>query len=128
MILKINTTEREKVTVELTDQKSVIKDQLVQTQKLGSQVLLPMIVKILKKNKADFSDLTAVEVNVGPGSFTGTRVGVAVANALGFALGIPVNGQKGNIVIPIYEKSKLDRISPCIYSLPAAPDSLAHML
>ena len=108
MILKIDTTKREEVTVELIDQKSAKKDQLVQTQKLGSQVLLPMIAKILKKNKADFSDLTAVEVNVGPGSFTGTRVGVAVANALGFALNIPVNGQKGKIVIPIYEKSKFD--------------------
>jgi len=108
MLLKINTTEREKVTVELTDQKSVIKDQLVQTQKLGSQVLLPMIVKILKKNKIGFSDLTGIEVNIGPGSFTGTRVGVAVANALGFALNIPVNDKKGKIVIPIYEKSKFD--------------------
>jgi len=108
MILKIDTTIAQEVTVELVDLKSGKKDQLIQTQKLGSQVLLPMIVKILKKNKADFSDLTAVEVNVGPGSFTGTRVGVAVANALGFALGIPVNGQKGNIVIPIYEKSKFD--------------------
>ena len=108
MLLKINTTEREKVTVELTDQKSVIKDQLVQTQKLGSQVLLPMIVKILKKNKLSFSDLTGIEVNVGPGSFTGTRVGVAVANTLGFALDIPVNSKKGKIVLPVYEKSKFD--------------------
>ena len=108
MLLKINTTEREKVTVELTDQKSVIKDQLVQTQKLGSQVLLPMIVKILKKNKLSFSDLTGIEVNVGPGSFTGTRVGVAVANTLGFALNIPVNNKKGKIVLPVYEKSKFD--------------------
>jgi len=108
MILKINTTIAQKVTVELVDPKSGKKDQLIQTQKLGSQVLLPMIAKILKKNKANFSDLTAVEVNVGPGSFTGTRVGVAVANALGFALNIPVNGKKGKIVTPIYEKSKFD--------------------
>ena len=83
-------------------------DKLKKTQKLGSQVLLPMIVKILKKNKLKFSELTAIEVNVGPGSFTGTRVGVAVANALGYALNLPVNGKKGKIALPVYEKSKFD--------------------
>src|SRR4030043_2006532 len=108
MLLKIDTTKREEVTVELIDQKSGLKDKLVQTQKLGSQVLLPMITKILKKNKISFANLTAVEVNPGPGSFTGTRVGVAVANALGFALNIPVNSKKGKIVLPVYEKSKFD--------------------
>ena len=108
MLLKIDTTIAQKVTVELINKKSGKKDQLVQTQKLGSQVLLPLIVQILKKNRVNFSDLTAIEVNPGPGSFTGTRVGVSVANTLGFALSIPVNGKKGKIVLPVYEKSKFD--------------------
>lgn len=108
MKLKIDTTKRKEVIVELVDKKSGKVDKLKKTQKLGSQVLLPMIVKILKKNKLKFSDLTAVEVNVGPGSFTGIRVGVAVANALGYALNLPVNGKKGKIALPIYEKSKFD--------------------
>ena len=108
MVLKIDTTKREEVKVELFDSKSNLEDKIVQTQKLGSQVLLPMVVKILKKNELGFKELTAIEVNPGPGSFTGTRVGVSVANALGFALDIPVNGKKGKIVVPIYEKSKFD--------------------
>ena len=108
MILKIDTTIHKEVTVELKDPKSGKVQKLVQKQKLGSQVLLPMIVKILKKNELNLKDLTAVEVNCGPGSFTGTRVGVSVANALGFALDVPVNGKKGKIVVPIYEKSKFD--------------------
>ena len=108
MILKIDTTISQEVTVELIEKESGLKDQLVQTQKLGSQVLLPLIVKILKKNKIGFSDLTGINVNPGPGSFTGTRVGVAVANALGFALNIPVNNKKGKIAVPVYEKSKFD--------------------
>jgi len=110
MILKIDTTKREEVKVALGDL------ELVQKQKLGSQVLLPMIVKILKRQKLNFSDLSAIEVNPGPGSFTGTRIGVTVANVLGYILDIPVNGplrrsfseasKKGKIVIPKYEKSK----------------------
>ena len=108
MTLKIDTTERAEIKVELENPKSGKVQKLVQKQKLGSQGLLPMIVKILKKNELNLKDLTAVEVNCGPGSFTGTRVGVSVANALGFALDVPVNGKKGKIVVPIYEKSKFD--------------------
>ena len=124
MVLKIDSTNREEITVELIDKKSGSLDKLVQKQKLGSQVLLPMIVKILKKNKKTFKDLSRIHVNMGPGSFTGTRVGVAIANALGFALGLPVlsaglglktrsegrqvNGKRSKIVEPVYEKSKFD--------------------
>ena len=103
MLLKIDTTKREEVIVELIDKKSGRHDKLIQTQKIGSQVLLPMVMKILKKNQVKFDDLTAVEVNPGPGSFTGTRVGVAIANALAFALDIKVNDQKPP-VFPTYSQ------------------------
>src|SRR3989344_6675535 len=121
MQLKIDTTQSKKVRVEICDNLSKIKDSLFITRKSGSQSLLPAIAKILKKNKKTLSDIKAVEVNTGPGSFTGTRVGVSVANALGFALNIPVNGslaslrsgpsatgKKGKIAMPIYEESKFD--------------------
>jgi len=49
---------------------------------------------------ANSQEIKEIKVNVGPGSFTGTRVGVAVANALGFALSIKVNGKK--MVKPVY--------------------------
>lgn len=115
MILKIDSTKKDQIIVELLDAKSKLADKIVEEQKLGSQILLPMVVKILKQNKKTFSDLGAIEVNVGPGSFTGTRVGAAIANALGFALNIPVNGlprgeagKKGKMAVPVYEKSKFD--------------------
>lgn len=108
MKIKIDTTKTDEVKVELTNPKTGKVTKLIETQQKGSQVLLPMIIKILKKNKLKFSDLTAIEVNPGPGSFTGTRVGVTVANVLGYVLNIPVNGKRGKIVIPIYEKSKFD--------------------
>lgn len=58
-----------------------------------SQRLLPFINEVLKKEKIDFKELKGIRVNTGPGSFTGLRVGVAVAQALGWALGIKVNGR-----------------------------------
>lgn len=108
MILKIDSTKREEVTVELVDEKTGKKSKLTKTQQTGSQALLPSILEILKKEKLTLGKITQIEVNRGPGSFTGTRVGVTIANALGYALNIPVNGKKGKIVIPIYEKSKFD--------------------
>lgn len=53
-----------------------------------AQVVLPMIDELLKKHYLKLSQLEKIEVNSGPGSFTGIRVGLSVANALRFALGI----------------------------------------
>lgn len=108
MILHIDTTDTKNIITELIDTKSKKSTRLITDQKIGTQVLLPQIIKTLKDNKMTLNDITKIEVNPGPGSFTGTRVGVAVANALGFALSAPVNGKKGKIVLPVYEKSKFD--------------------
>ena len=67
-----------------------------------SQQLLEIISQELEKRGKALQDITEIEVNLGPGSFTGLRVGVSVANALGWALGIPVNGRR-QLVEPSYE-------------------------
>lgn len=53
------------------------------------------IEKLLQKNNCRYSSLSAVIVFQGPGSFTGLRIGIALANALANGLGIPVAGAKG---------------------------------
>lgn len=93
MNLYINTVDRKDIIVSLKKEGQVV-DKIEDKNEYGSQVLLPLIEKIIKKNKLKFSDLKGIEVETGPGSFTGIRVGVSVANALGFSLGIPVNGKK----------------------------------
>lgn len=102
--LCIDTAETKRTTVRLeVDNK--IADELFQEQGIKSQVLLPLIDKLLKNNNIMLDDLSAIQVNPGPGSFTGLRVGLSVANTLGWTLGIPVNGQnvKVNPVEPNYE-------------------------
>lgn len=66
-----------------------------------AQAVLPLIDKLLQKHNLELADLTNIEVNQGPGSFTGLRVGISVVNALGFILKIPVNNKP--IVEPLYE-------------------------
>lgn len=97
MILNINTREQKIVRVSLKKDlpagRQVVKC-LKEENEYGSQVLLPLISKLLDQEKMIFKDLDGIEVETGPGSFTGLRVGVSVANALGFSLNIPVNGKK----------------------------------
>lgn len=57
----------------------------------GSE-LLPSIDLLLKHRGAGRRDLQAVLVALGPGSFTGLRVGLSVAKGLAFSLGVPLVG------------------------------------
>ncbi len=68
---------------------------------LKSQMVLPMIEDMLLAHKIKLTDITAISVATGPGSFTGLRVGASVANTLGYLLDIPVNGKK-TLVLPKY--------------------------
>lgn len=90
MTLYINTKDSKTVTVELSDKQRIV-DSLSENNQFGSQALLPLIQKILNKNKVSFNQIDEIEVEEGPGSFTGLRVGAAVAQAMGFALNKPVN-------------------------------------
>ncbi len=57
-----------------------------------SKILLPSLQSLLKNKQIQLSELDYIAVGIGPGSYTGTRVGVSVAKTLEFALGIPVIG------------------------------------
>ena len=59
---------------------------------LNSQFLLPELHKALKTAKIDVKQLSHIVVGIGPGSYTGMRVGVIVAKTLSFSLHIPLIG------------------------------------
>ncbi|MBU0572450.1 tRNA (adenosine(37)-N6)-threonylcarbamoyltransferase complex dimerization subunit type 1 TsaB [Patescibacteria group bacterium] len=101
MKLYIDTSDGKKIIVGVDDEKFE-----TEARKEKSQKLLPFIDELLKKQGKKIKDITEIEVNTGPGSYTGLRVGVSVANAIGWALDIPVNGKdikKGDTVEIKYE-------------------------
>ncbi|HYI12984.1 MAG TPA: tRNA (adenosine(37)-N6)-threonylcarbamoyltransferase complex dimerization subunit type 1 TsaB [Thermoanaerobaculia bacterium] len=55
-----------------------------------AESLAPAIEFVCRQTRTDLKDVTAVVVDVGPGRFTGLRVGVATAKAIAFAGNIPI--------------------------------------
>ena len=101
MKLYIDTSDGQKIMVGIDDKRFKTDARQEKAQKL-----LPFINEVLKKEGKKIKEIKEIEVNTGPGSFTGLRVGVSVANALGWALEVPVNGQNiraGEIIEIKYE-------------------------
>jgi len=101
-ILLINTSDNKEIKVGLIiDGKEYIVKQPLDQRK--AQVVLPLIEQVLQKHKLTLKDITGIQINPGPGSFTGIRVGLTIANTLAFLLKVPLNGKPvGEMIDPIY--------------------------
>lgn len=75
----------------LADKKKVYFKQQFMERGQG-EVLFPMIQELLTYSNQYMMDVTGVAAAVGPGSFTGVRIGLATAKAIGLALNVPVYG------------------------------------
>lgn len=85
--LFIDTSSREEIILKINEKKFTLA-----TIQNKSQKLLSFIHEVLNKEQLKLTDISEIEVALGPGSFTGLRVGVSVANTLGYTLGVKVNG------------------------------------
>lgn len=57
-----------------------------------AEALLPLVERVMARVEGGFESLDRVAVTVGPGSYTGLRVGLSAARAIGLAAKIPVVG------------------------------------
>jgi tRNA threonylcarbamoyladenosine biosynthesis protein TsaB len=80
------------VTVALYDGERVVAERTTVDAMRHGELLAPAIAAVLADAGLVRQDLTALAVGVGPGPFTGLRVGLMTARTLGVVLGIPVYG------------------------------------
>jgi tRNA threonylcarbamoyladenosine biosynthesis protein TsaB len=90
MILVIDTATNEAKIALVSDKK------VEQISWLGgrelSATIIEKIKELYKKVGGEFTETEGVIVNAGPGSFTGLRIGISVANAWAYGLNVPVVG------------------------------------
>ncbi|KNX39472.1 peptidase M22 [Luteipulveratus halotolerans] len=85
-------TATQAVTVAVHDGATVVAEQAHDDTRRHTELLAPTISDVLREAGLRPRDLSAIAVGVGPGPFTGLRVGVVTARTMGLALGIPVHG------------------------------------
>lgn len=126
MILSIETTGKT-ASVALTSDDGLLSEFVVCNRLTHSQNLLPLIDSMLSLSNIKKSSLEYIAVSAGPGSFTGLRIGAAVAKGMAFGLNIKLIAvstldvlafnvcNSENLVIPIMDARRQQLYSAIYY-------------
>ncbi len=78
--------------VALLDDSKLLKEEFSNFKRNHAEILMPMVDRVLQECGFKSADLDAVAVTVGPGSFTGLRIGMATAKGICMAGGVSLVG------------------------------------
>ncbi len=98
MILFIDTSDKEIIILQIVRGGEVLFEKKFKARFRQAEKLLESIDKLLIKAKVKLKDIERIQVESQGESFTSLRIGVITANALAFALGIPVVNSKGKSI------------------------------
>lgn len=114
-------------TVAVVDGDAVLAELTLQVPRAHSTRLMPLVAQAIAESGLSKADLDAFAVGVGPGSFTGLRIGLATVKGLAFALGkecVPVStlaataygtGAQIGLVVPLFD-AKRDQVFTAVYA------------
>lgn len=111
-------TATDVVSVAVVEGDVVLAASELRSERRHAEDLTPMIDFVVKRAGLGLNELAAVAVNIGPGLFTGMRVGIASAQALAYALSLPLVGVDGLAAmaagVPAATASHVDIVVPTI--------------
>ncbi len=113
MICLFFDTSSDLLKVSLIKDNKIIFDKELHTKNDHSSYLVPTIDEVFKSNNIDFKELDEIIVGNGPGSFTGTRISIAVAKTYAFSFNIPVY-MISSLEELIYDNDEYDFYVPII--------------
>ncbi|MBS1705625.1 MAG: tRNA (adenosine(37)-N6)-threonylcarbamoyltransferase complex dimerization subunit type 1 TsaB [Armatimonadetes bacterium] len=98
MILAVSTSSPV-ASVALIANGTVLVSRCIESNQRAGAVVLGMVEACLNEVSADLDAVEGVVADLGPGSFTGVRVGVALAKSLAYSRALPVSGVGANKLI-----------------------------
>jgi tRNA threonylcarbamoyladenosine biosynthesis protein TsaB len=113
--------------VALYDQHGVLAESTWRSGRRHAEQIMPMVDLLMQNLRAAPSDLVAVAVATGPGSWSGLRVGMSLAKAVAFARSLPIVGvptldvlaynfrHRGVLVTPLVRLGR-DRYGGAVYT------------
>jgi len=112
MTLYINTVINNEIILSLAEREKTLAYKKIPSDRQQAEKLLPLIDKLIIESGKKLKSIKKIVVADQGGSFTSLRVGILTANALAYALKIPVSGESGaksqkkfagfTLVAPIY--------------------------
>jgi tRNA threonylcarbamoyladenosine biosynthesis protein TsaB len=85
-------TSTDSILLGLAFQDEVLDSLVLSQGRASSKFLFPALLELLQKNKYTPKDLELIGCGIGPGSYTGMRVGAALAQSMAYALRVPLVG------------------------------------
>ncbi|MCW2276705.1 tRNA (adenosine(37)-N6)-threonylcarbamoyltransferase complex dimerization subunit type 1 TsaB [Heliophilum fasciatum] len=110
----------------ILDDQQVVAEMFLHIERPHSERLIPLLHQLLQSAGMTLEQMTALAVSVGPGSFTGLRIGLATIKGLAHPLGLPVVGVStlealaghgapfAGLVCPVLDARK-NEVYTCLY-------------
>lgn len=108
-ILSIDTSSSNCSTAILEDDK-LIDENSLNNGRTHSENLMPLIEELLKRNNLELKNIDLIAVSIGPGSFTGIRIGIASIKPMAEVFNIKVAGVTSLETLARIDESKRDKI------------------
>lgn len=113
MQLLIDTSDKDEVIVALLEGETILLQKAFGARYRQAEMLLVEIDKLFLSKKADLAQIDKIIVENRGDSFTALRIGVVTANALGYALGVPVvKKNEKDIRNTVKRAQKFDIVQP----------------